>query len=238
MKTTGKGKLYLIPVPLTEGKPSDSLPLSTLETIISLRNFIAEDTRSARRFLRAAGYSGDFQDIVFHLLNEHTQPDAIPEMLKETIHGSHTGLLSEAGTPCIADPGALVVAHAHQQQVAVVPLIGPSSILLALMASGFNGQYFIFHGYLPVKRAERLAKIKEIESQAYRLNQTQIFIETPYRNLNLFSSLVQTCKDQTLLCIACNLGAPDEMIISKPVVWWKKNAPEIHKKPAVFLLYC
>lgn len=238
MKTTGKGTLYLIPVPLTEGKPSDSLPLSTLETIRSLRIFIVEDIRSARRFLRAAGYSGDFQDIVFHLLNEHTQPDAIPEMLKETILGYHTGLLSEAGMPCIADPGALVVTYAHQQRVKVVPLIGPSSILLALMASGFNGQHFLFHGYLPVKSAERSAKIKEIESQAYRLNQTQIFIETPYRNLNLFSGLMETCKDQTLLCIACNLNAPGEMIISKTVSWWKNNTPEIHKKPAVFLLYC
>jgi 16S rRNA (cytidine1402-2'-O)-methyltransferase len=233
----GKGILYLVPVPLTEGPPVNSIPQATLEIIHSLRVFIVEDIRSARRFLRAAGYAGDFSDVVFHLLNEHTTIDEIPSMLKEVAKGQNIGLLSEAGTPCVADPGALVVNTAHQQNIKVVPLNGPSSIILALMASGFNGQQFSFHGYLPVKDPARSNKIKEIESETYRRDQTQIFTETPYRNLQLFSSLVQTCKDQTLLCIACNLNAKDELVISKPISWWKKHQPDIHKKPAVFLLY-
>jgi 16S rRNA (cytidine1402-2'-O)-methyltransferase len=233
----GKGILYLVPVPLAEGPPVNSIPQATLEIIHSLRVFIVEDIRSARRFLRAAGYAGDFSDVVFHLLNEHTTIDEIPSMLKEVAKGQNIGLLSEAGTPCVADPGALVVNTAHQQNIKVVPLNGPSSIILALMASGFNGQQFSFHGYLPVKDPARSNKIKEIESETYRRDQTQIFIETPYRNLQLFSSLVQTCKDQTLLCIACNLNAKDELVISKPISWWKKHQPDIHKKPAVFLLY-
>jgi 16S rRNA (cytidine1402-2'-O)-methyltransferase len=237
MKTKAKGILYLVPVPISEGFPGNQLPGATLEIIKTLRVFIVEDIRSARRFLRSAGYEGDFQDVVFHLLNKHASIEEIPAMLSETESGINTGLLSEAGAPCVADPGALIVNMAHQQQIKVVPLNGPSSILLALMASGFNGQQFVFHGYLPVKDPERLSKIKEIEAEAYRKDQTQIFIETPYRNMQLFSGLMQACKDQTLLCIASNLNAGDEKIISKPVSWWKSNQPQLHKKPAVFLIY-
>jgi 16S rRNA (cytidine1402-2'-O)-methyltransferase len=232
-----KGTLFLIPVPLTEGKTSAFLPAGNFEVILSLRVFIVEDIRSARRFLRAAGYTGDFGDVIFHILNEHTPPEEVSDMLNDLANGANTGLLSEAGVPCVADPGNLVVAAAHRLDIKVVPLTGPSSLLLALMASGFNGQQFAFHGYLPVKSPGRLNKIKEIEAEAYRRDQTQIFIETPYRNRQLLQSLIQTCKHQTLLCVACNLGSHDELIISKPILWWKSNQPDIHKKPAVFLLY-
>jgi len=237
MQSAKKATLYLIPVPLSGGDPAVSLPQSTLDLILSLHVFIVEDIRTARRFLRTAGYKGDFSNVVFHTLNEHTAPEAVPVMLDNMTNGINAGLLSEAGVPCVADPGNLVVAAAHQLGFKVVPLIGPSSVLLALMASGFNGQHFVFHGYLPVKNPVRVNKIKEIESEAYRKDQTQVFIETPYRNQQVLESLVKTCRDQTLLCIACNLGSQDELIISKPIIWWKQNHPDIHKKPAVFLLY-
>lgn len=237
MKNKQKGILYLVPVPITEGNPEKMLSPATLNIINSLRVFIVEDVRSARRFLRSAGYEGDFQDIVFHLLNKHTPQNEIPTMLGDSQKGADTGLLSEAGAPCVADPGALIVNIAHHQNIRVVPLNGPSSILLALMASGFNGQHFVFHGYLPVKDSDRIHKIKEIEADVYRKDQTQIFIETPYRNMQVFSSLTQTCKDNTLICIASNLNAENETIISKPAKWWRSNPPELHKKPSVFLLY-
>ncbi len=237
MGTTKKGTLFLIPVPLLAGKPHDFLPAAAIHAILSLRVFIIEDIRSARRFLRAVGYTGDFGDMIFHVLNQHTPPEELSDMLNDLSNGTDTGLLSEAGAPCVADPGNLVVAAAHRQEIKVVPLTGPSSLLLALMASGFNGQQFVFHGYLPVKNPGRINKIKEIEAEAYRRDQTQIFIETPYRNNSLLQSLVQTCREQTLLCVACNLGSHDELIISKPTLWWKSNQPDIHKKPAVFLLY-
>lgn len=237
MKNSEKGILYLVPVPLSGGVPDSSIPATSLQTIIRIRVFIVEDIRSARRFLRAAGYQGDFTDIIFHLLNKHTLPEDIPSMLKEASNGIHTGLLSEAGVPCVADPGASVVSAAHKQQIKVVPVTGPSSILLALMASGFNGQHFVFHGYLPVKDDLRVRKIREIELETYQKDQTQIMIETPYRNRQLFASIINTCKDHTLLCVATNIGNSDENIISKPVTWWKSNHPDLHKKPTVFLLY-
>lgn len=232
-----KGNLYLIPVPLGNEKPEDSLPASTLHIIKTLRCFVVEDIRTARRFLRSAGYTGDFSDITFHILNEHTGQASIPQLLNDTLQGADTGLLSEAGAPCVADPGALLVSEAHNKNIKVVPLNGPSSILLALMASGFNGQQFCFHGYLPVKDPARKNKIREIEAEIYRKNQTQIFIETPYRNLQVLKSLIETCRDDTMLSIACNFGTRDQWITTKPISWWKKNEPAFHKKPAVFLLY-
>lgn len=233
-----KGNLYLIPVTLGNEKPEDSLPASTLNIIKTLRCFVVEDIRTARRFLRSAGYTGDFSDITFHILNEHSCQAAVPQLLNNTLQGTDTGLLSEAGVPCVADPGALLVTEAHNNSINVVPLVGPSSILLALMASGFNGQQFCFHGYLPVKDPARRNRIKDIEAEMYRKNQTQIFIETPYRNLQILKSLTETCRDNTTLSIACNLGTHEQWITTKPISWWKKNTPSFHKKPAVFLLYC
>ena len=231
-----KGILYLIPVPLDNNKPDESIPASTLNIVRSLRSFIVEDIRSARRFLRSAGYQGDFSDIIFQILNEHSNPAEIPGLIKQMNSGVNTGLLSEAGAPCVADPGASVVAEAHRNNIKVVPLHGPSSILLALMASGFNGQQFAFHGYLPVKDPERINKIKELESEALKKGQTQIFIEAPYRNLQLLNSILKACNNSTMLSIACNIGNSDERIATRPVSWWKNMQPDLHKKPAVFLL--
>ncbi len=237
MRNQNFGTVFLIPVPLAEGKFIDILPPLTLHVIQSIHVFLVEDIRSARRFLRAAGYAGDFRDITFHLLNEHTAPEEINGMLGAVLKGADTGVISQAGTPCVADPGASVVITAHALHIKVVPLVGPSSLLLALMASGFNGQNFAFHGYLPIKNPARINKIREIETDACRKDQTQIFIETPYRNIQLLQDLLQTCKDQTMLCIAANLTLPGETIVSQPVSWWKMNIPELHKIPCVFLLY-
>lgn len=233
---TNKGTLFLVPVPIAGDDPCKALPASTIEVIKQLRVFIIENIRTARRFLRKVGYQGDFSDIIFHTLNEHSQADELSAMLTDVMQGSDAGLLSEAGVPCVADPGAILVAMAHSRHIKVVPLTGPSSILLALMASGFNGQCFAFHGYLPVKEDARTARIKELEMLAIRHDQTQIFIETPYRNLQLFASLLKTCKDSTMLCIASDLGSAEEKIISQPILWWKKHQAHINKIPAVFLL--
>lgn len=235
MKNQKYGTLYLIPVTL--GESVETLPDYTLRTASLLRVFIVEDIRSARRFLRAAGYTGDYSEIIFHVLNEHTAPEEIPGMLEQILNGTDTGLMSQAGAPCVADPGALIVSAAHSLNISVKPMVGPSSVLLALMASGFNGQNFMFHGYLPVKKNARIQKIREIETESYRRDQTQIFIEAPYRNMQLLNVLLQTCKDNTRLCIASDLTSPAENIKTQTVADWKKSLPEINKVPAVFLLY-
>ncbi len=237
MNTDKKGTLYLIPVPLSGGQAADILAPVVLQKVGSVRVFIVEEIRTARRFLRNAGYQGDFSDVTFHILNEHTADEDTGNMLHQLLSGQDAGLLSEAGVPCIADPGNKVVAQAHRKNISVVPLPGPSSVLLALMASGFNGQNFCFHGYLPVKNHDRTQKIKDIEAEMYKRDQTQIFIETPYRNKAMIETLIQTCKDQTMLCIAANISAEDEFICSRSIGEWKKHAPELHKVPAVFLLY-
>jgi len=236
LKYAQKGTLYLVPVPIAGDDPCKALPSSTLDVISKLRIFIIENTRTARRFLRTAGYKGDFSDMVFYTLNEHSRAGELTAMLADVLHGSDAGILSESGVPCIADPGAILVELAHKSNIRVVPLTGPSSILLALMASGFNGQCFAFHGYLPVKEHDRIAKIKELEMLAIRHDQTQIFIETPYRNLQLFSSILKACNHNTMLCIASKLGSAEERIVSQPVSWWKNHQPHINKIPAVFLL--
>jgi 16S rRNA (cytidine1402-2'-O)-methyltransferase len=232
-----KGKLYLIPASLGESELTHILPQFNFEIIKHLRIFIVENIRSARRFLRQAGYTENFDDISFHLLDKHTSDKEASTFLAD-IDVHDIGLLSEAGVPCIADPGAHIVMQAHLKGAEVVPLTGPSSIILALMASGMNGQQFIFHGYLPVQKSERERKIKELERQSVRNRQTQIFIETPYRNVHMFESLVKTCADNTMLCIATNLTLKDQLIQTRPILNWIKNKPDIHKKPTVFLISC
>lgn len=231
-----KGNLYLIPTPLGETKSENVLPAFNFQVIQRIDTFIVEELRTARRFLRKAGYIKDFETVTFHLLNEHTPDEEAIGMLENTLKGHHVGLLSEAGLPCIADPGNIVVRLAHQKGIRVIPLTGPSSIMLALMASGLNGQSFVFHGYLPVKPDERSKALHELEQAASKRNQTQIFIETPYRNLQMLESIVKTCHPSLTLCIAADLTLETEWIRSMPLNEWKRQKPDLHKRPAVFLL--
>ncbi len=232
-----KGTLYLIPVGLGADDLSQSLPSANTALVNTLQEFIVENARTARRSLRAMGYTGNFDDAVFHILDKQTPPENIPSFLTNALKGINIGLLSEAGSPCIADPGQLVVKYAHENQVRVAPLVGPSSILLALIASGFNGQSFAFHGYLPIEKKDRVQRIRELENEVYRRNQTQIFMETPYRNNALVEDIISSCKSSTLLCIASALTTKDEFIKTLPAGSWKKQLPQLHKKPTVFLLY-
>lgn len=231
------GTLYLIPSTLGDSPPEDVLPEKTLQVIRSLNSFIVEDIRSSRRFLGKAGFAGDFDSTGFLVFNEHTDKEDLTEFLTPMMNGMDTGLLSEAGTPCIADPGAEIVRAARQNKIPVIPLTGPNSILLALMASGFNGQHFAFHGYLPIDRKARTQKIKEIERNALEKNQTQIFIETPYRNKTIFDAIIQTCHPATQLCIAIDLTMESESIRVDAISKWRRTHEQLPKKPAIFLLY-
>lgn len=233
-----KGYLYLIPSFLAETNDHRSFPPVNLEVINQLDHFIAEDFRTARRFLRKVGYNKPFEGVVFFDLGKHSDPARYPTYLDPLKNGHHVGLLSEAGIPCIADPGGAIVGLAHEMDARIVPLTGPSSIFLALMASGFNGQQFAFHGYLPIDRKEKEHKLRELERNCRASGQTQIFMETPYRNNQLLESLVKVCNESTQLCIASMLTHEQlEFIHTKPVGKWKKKLPDLHKKPAVFLMH-
>jgi 16S rRNA (cytidine1402-2'-O)-methyltransferase len=213
------------------------IPGFNLEIIHRLKIFIVEEIKTARRFMRKAGYKGNFNDIEFFINNEHTQAEEKIEIFSLFGRGKDIGLLSEAGVPCVADPGAEIVREAHERGIGVRPLVGPSSILLSLMASGFNGQHFVFHGYLPVKKGAREATLRSIEKDIYRENRTQIFIEAPYRNMRLFETIISICSPSTKLCTAADLTSSTEFIRTKTIGEWKKQRPELHKRPVVFLLY-
>ncbi len=232
------GNLYLIPTTLG---PLDTihkvLPEYNTQIIHSIDIFIVEQVRTARRFLSKLKHPTSIDKIVFLELNKHTDEDEVYSYLDSLTDGKSIGLLSEAGTPCVADPGAVVVRIAHERGIKVIPFVGPNSIILSLMASGFNGQNFVFHGYLPIDKHELVKKLKVIEQNAFRLNQTQIFIETPYRNNQMFSAILKACSGNTLLCIATDLTLPIESVISLPISNWKRIKPDLHKKPSVFLIY-
>jgi 16S rRNA (cytidine1402-2'-O)-methyltransferase len=233
-----KGKLYLIPSMLGESPAENVFPPFNAWIINGIRHFIVEELRTARRFLKKACPEIDIDQLTFYIYNEHSSTADLHTFIEPLLNGHDTGIISEAGTPCVADPGSAIVSMAHASGIRVVPLVGPSSILLALMASGFNGQQFTFHGYLPIDKRDRAKRIREIE-QVMRLNhQTQIFIETPYRNLQLLQAILESCHDSTLLCLAVSLTEPGESIVTRSVKEWKKITPEINKKPAVFLLNC
>ncbi len=230
------GTLYLIPVALGDQAPAGSLPAWNFQLIRHIRYFIVEDLRSARRFLKKHIPGLVIDELTFVLLNEHTAPESVAGLLDPLAQGADAGLISEAGMPCIADPGAALVKLAHESGIAVRPLTGPSSIFLALAASGLNGQKFSFSGYLPVDKRERMLKIRELENEAHAQGSTQIFIETPYRNLQMLDSLIEHLRPSTWLCVAVNLMQPDELILGYYVRDWKKvQRPDIQKKPAVFL---
>ena len=231
-----KGTLYLIPSLLGDTSPEAVLPDKTLNIIRTLEIFIVEEGRTARRFLKKAGFAGSLDDPFLMVFNEHTDPINLAPYFTSLLAGKNVGLLSEAGTPCIADPGNVIVAEAHKRQIQVVPLTGPNSIILALMASGLNGQNFCFHGYLPIDKKDRQHAIRELDETSRRSLQTQIFIETPYRNNALFNALLNACSPDCYLCIAMDLTTTEEWIRTKTIGQWKSHAPTLRKSPAIFLL--
>lgn len=235
---SNKGTLYLIPNFLGEPATSPLLvPDLQLSIIRGLTEFIVENEKNARACLKALQISTPQNQLTIHVLDKHNPQHSIPTYLKAAETGTNIGLLSEAGVPCVADPGAEVVKIAHKKGIAVVPFVGPSSILMALMASGFNGQSFAFHGYLPINTDERARRLKQLEKESRERRQTQLFIETPYRNNPMLADILKHCNPETQLCLASQLTLPDETIISQPIAQWRKQTHDFHKKPAVFVLY-
>jgi 16S rRNA (cytidine1402-2'-O)-methyltransferase len=234
-----KGTLYLLPCPIADTTEVwDVLPASNREVMASLDYFIVENTRSARRFLSKARLGRPIDELEFRELNEHTLAGrAVEELVAPLLEGRSAGVISEAGVPGVADPGALVVELCHRLDIRVVPLVGPSSILLAMMASGLNGQSFAFNGYLPVKSEERARAIRNFERRAHAEHQAQLFIEAPYRNTKLFEQLLQVCVPQTMLTVACDLTDPQQWVITRPIAQWRKAPiPELNKRPTIFIL--
>jgi len=230
-----KGKLYLIPAFLGSENPNEVFPELNKIIIKNLKYFIVEEERSARRFLKKMNPELVIDNLKFFVLNEHTKPNEINNFFHPFTEHS-IGLISEAGVPCIADPGSQVVKIAHDKDIEVVPLIGPSSILLAMMSSGLNGQSFAFNGYLPIQQNERIKMLKKYENRSFTYNQTQIFIEAPYRNNQLLKDIITNCEPQTLLCVACELTLPTQNIKTQSIHNWKANIPDINKHPSIFII--
>ncbi|WP_028296431.1 SAM-dependent methyltransferase [Olivibacter sitiensis] len=231
------GTLYLIPVPLSETADEATFTLFAKQIMHQVDEYIVENAKTARKFLKLAGTPIPQNKLILHDYGKHARQQADKSFFfKGLLAGKDVGLMSEAGCPGIADPGAEIVAEAHRLGVKVVPLVGPSSIVLALMASGFNGQSFAFQGYLPIDKAARNKKLKQLETTVRSLEQTQIFIETPFRNNQLLEEIIRACSPNTRLCIACNLTAPNEWIASMPLSKWKGRDIDLHKKPAIFLM--
>lgn len=229
--------LYLLPVTLGDTSIEKVIPAYNREIILSIRHFIVEDVRSARRFLKKVDKDIEIEELSFYPLNKHTSPEEVADYLQPLLQGHAMGVISEAGCPAIADPGADVVAIAQWKNLKVIPLVGPSSIILSVMGSGFNGQSFAFHGYLPIEQAERTKRIKELEQRVYAECQTQLFIETPYRNQRMLEDILKICKPQTKLCIAANITCEGEFIKTKSIAEWRKHLPDLSKKPCIFLIY-
>lgn len=230
--------LYLFPTLLADVDYTEVLPIKNIDKVLTCKNFIVEEIRTARRFLRKIGYKYDFDKVNFFLLNEHTDKKDIANYLIPIEKGEDMFLMSESGLPCIADPGAACVRIAQKKQIKVIPLVGPSSIYMSLMCSGFNGQNFAFNGYLPVKKDEREKKLKLLERRVYKENQTQIFIEAPYRNEHLLESMFNVLNNESLLCIASEITSENQSIITKSISEWKKEKDiQINKLNTIFLLY-
>ena len=229
--------LYLIPNLLGETPVEQVLPAYNHEIIMGIRHFIVEDVRTARRFLKQVDRSIDIDQLTFYTLNKHTKPEEIAGMLQPLEQGNPMGVISEAGCPAVADPGADVVAIAQRKGLKVVPLVGPSSIILAVMGSGFNGQSFAFNGYLPIEPDERIKTLKKLEQRAYTENQTQLFIETPYRNAKMLADILKACRPQTHLCIAAGITTSEEFIRTRTIKEWGGHLPNLDKIPCIFLLY-
>jgi 16S rRNA (cytidine1402-2'-O)-methyltransferase len=231
-----RGKLYLIPNSLGNPNPEIFLPPAVIDKIPAIKHFIVEDIRNARRFLKRINKAITIDELTFFELNKHTPPDILNSFIEPALSGADIGLLSEAGLPGIADPGAGIVAMAHNKNIRVMPLTGPSSIFLGLMASGLNGQQFKFHGYLPIQKGERIKAIKHIEKAAITTGETQIFIETPYRNNAMLNDIIDICSNNTMITVAADITHENEFILTKTAGEWKKALPDLHKRPAVFLI--
>lgn len=227
----------MVPCPIGDTLPEQVLPVSCVERVRGIDYFIVENLRSARRFLSSLKMGRPIETLFFAELNEHTPPHEVESLLKPLLEGHDAGMVSEAGVPGVADPGAELAALCHARGIRVVPLVGPSSILMALMASGLNGQSFAFNGYLPVKPDERRRAISRLEKRASAENQSQIFMETPYRNLKMFADILAVCRPQTLLTVAADVTSPGEYIFTAPVSEWRRMPlPDIDKRPAVFII--
>ncbi len=234
------GKLYLIPTPISEGSFDRFFPAYNAEIINSIDIYIVEELRTARRFLRYANIQKRIDELQFFELNEHTQGVELNEYLQPRLDGRNVGLMSEAGVPCVADPGNVAVAKAHQLGIEVVPLIGPSSLILALMGSGLNGQSFVFHGYLPVEPDDRERKLRSLEAVAIKTGQAQMFIETPYRNHRMVDSICKVCQSATRVCIAAGLTSESSLLLTQSVSKWRKYFEDernaLGKRPCIFIL--
>ena len=230
------GKLYVIPTVIAEDT-TEVIPQQVRDVLLNTTYFLAEDIRTARRYVSSLKLGVTIEELSFEVLDKKTNPASLERLLKPLLSGQNVGILSESGCPGIADPGALAVAYAQKKDIEVIPLVGPSSILLSLMASGFNGQKFCFHGYLPIEQKKLDVEIKRLDSDSRKLNQTQIFIETPYRNNQLLKSLIQSCNPSTLLCVAKDVTSSNSYIKTKAIKDWKNTKIDLHKVPTVFLLY-
>ena len=230
------GRLFLIPTTLGDNEPLEVLPISIKRAIEEINHYIVENEKSARRFIKKISPRKSQPDLQLNSLNKFTEPELIPTFLDPCLAGYDVGILSEAGCPAIADPGSEVVLLAHEKNIEVIPLVGPSSIFMALMASGLNGQSFAFNGYLPIDNRSRKAAIKRFEKLSESNNQSQIFIETPYRNDNLFDDFIKTLKDETLLCVGTDITLATESIQTKSVKEWRKQQLDLHKRPTIFII--
>lgn len=232
------GTLFLIPSTLGADAPLETIPAQAVSLLHRIDHLIVESPKQARRFLQQCGIRVSARTIQFNVLDEHTTDLALPALLTPMMEGHDTGVLSDAGCPGVADPGARLVRLAHEKRIEVIPLVGPSSIVLALMASGLNGQQFAFHGYLPVEPSVRTAVIVSLEKRSKTRNETQIFIETPYRNDQIFAALTQTCAPDSMLCIAVDLTLPTQFIRTMTIRQWRTATPDLNRRPTVFLLGC
>jgi 16S rRNA (cytidine1402-2'-O)-methyltransferase len=231
------GKLYLIPTSLGDSAPLETIPISIKKIIESVDVFIVENEKSARRFIKAVSSGKSQSSLTLFTLNKFTDPLEIPLYLEECYKGNNIGLLSDAGCPAVADPGAEVVKIAHEKNIKTIPLVGPSSILLAMMSSGMNGQNFAFNGYLPIEKVERKSKMKQLEKRSFDENQSQLFIETPYRNNSVLEDLYKTLNSDTKICVACDLTLPTEYIKTQTAKQWKHSKLDFHKRPAIFIIH-
>ncbi len=233
-----KGTLYLLPNTISDGEWQSVIPQGVKDETMPIRYFIVENLRTARRYLRKIGFNADFDsEVIFFELNKHSKLEDLPSFLEPLKQGHDIAIISESGLPCVADPGNIIVEFAQNLDIVIKPLVGPSSIFLSLMASGFNGQNFAFIGYLPIESSLKLKAIKNLENRIYKENQTQIFIEAPYRNQKLFEFLLQNCQANTKLCVAREVSAVNEVIKTKTIAQWKKHKIDIQKQNTIFLLY-